>query len=192
VQIGLVNVADEIDGVQVGLVSYARRNSGASIGLFPMVRDGENHLTLGWTSTSAANLGFKLGTRRVFMAAAVGVTRDLDPSGNRYYATSFGFGVHAIPQDRRFFLDIGASATDFAPWPFGHNASRLVSSLRLQAGYAVAKRLAIVAGPTLNVQVAWDGADRRPRGVDFAQKIWKSDGGTTTRLFPGLEAGFEF
>ena len=192
VQIGLVNVADEIDGVQVGLVSYARKNSGASIGLFPMVLDGENHLTLGWTSTSAANLGFKLGTRRVYMAAAVGITRDTDPGGDRYYATSFGFGIHAIPRDRRFFLDVGASATDFAPWPFEHNVSRLVSSLRLQAGYAIAKRLAIVAGPTLNVQVAWDDDDRRPRGVGFAEKVWETDGGTTTRLYPGLEAGLEF
>jgi hypothetical protein len=192
VQIGLVNVADEIDGAQIGLISYARKNSGVSIGLFPMVRDGENHLTLGWTSTTAANLGFKLGTRRAYMAAAIGITRDTNPDGDRYYATSFGFGIHAIPRDRRFFLDIGASATDFAPWPFGHNAKRLVSSLRLQAGYAIARRLAVVAGPCLNVQVAWDGEDRRPRGVSFAEKVWTSDGGTTTRLYPGIEAGLEF
>jgi len=192
VQVGLVNVADEIDGVQVGIVSYARKNSGVSLGLFPIVLDGENHLTLGWTSTSAASLGFKLGTRRVFVSAALGITRDEDAERARFYSTSLGFGVHAIPRDRRLFLDIGASATSFATWSPKRQADRLVSSLRVHVGYAVARRLAVVAGPTLNVQVAWGDDDRRPRGVELADRVWTSDGGTTTRLYPGLEAGLEF
>ena len=191
VQIGLVNVADDIDGVQVGLVSFARKNSGASIGLFPVVLDGENHVTLGWNSNAAANLGFKLGTRRVYAALSVGITRDTDGEGARYYACSFGLGVHVLPRDQRFFLDLDAVGTSFGAASPAREAHRNLSSLRVQAGYAIARRLAVVAGPTLNLQTAWGEDDRRPRGVSFAEQVWTS-GGTTVRLYPGLEAGLEF
>ncbi|MBN2577079.1 MAG: caspase family protein [Deltaproteobacteria bacterium] len=191
VQIGLVNVADEIDGAQIGLVSYARKNRGVSIGLFPVVLDGENHLTLGWTSTSAANLGFKLGTRWVYVNLSVGVTRDTDQNGDRYCAMTGGIGVHAIPRKRRFYLDIDATHTSFATFAHPHDAERMVSSLRLQVGYAIARRLAVVAGPTLNVATAWGEDDRRPRGVSFAERVWTS-GETTVRMYPGLAAGLEF
>jgi len=191
VQIGLVNVADEFDGVQVGLVSVARKNSGVSIGLVPVVLDGENHLTLDWNTTGAANLGFKLGTRRVFISASVGITRDRELDGSRFCSSSFGFGIHAIPRDRRLFLDIGASATGFASGSSPKYASRMVSSLRVQVGYAIASHLAIVAGPILNVQTAWDNADRLPRGVSSFEQVWTS-GGTTVRMYPGLIAGLEF
>jgi hypothetical protein len=191
VQVGLINVADEIDGAQVGLVSFARKNSGASISLLPIVLDGENHLTLGWTSASAANLGFKLGTRRVYAALSVGITRDTEADGPRYYASTFGLGVHIIPRDRRFFLDIDITGTNFETFSPARQAHRNLASLRLQAGYAVARRLAVVVGPTLHVQTAWDNDDRRPRGVSFAEQVWTS-GGTTVRLYPGLVAGLEF
>ena len=191
VQIGLVNVADEVDGVQIGLVSVARKNSGASIGLFPVVLDGENHLTMDWNTTSVANLGFKLGTRRVYMAAAVGITRDTEQDGDRYYACTFGVGFHAIPRDHRFFLDIDATNMNIAVLAHGHFPNRSVSSLRVQAGYAIARRLAVVAGPTLNLQVAEGNDDRVPRGVSFAEQVWTS-GGTTVRMYPGFVAGLEF
>jgi hypothetical protein len=191
VQVGLVNVADEIDGAQIGLVSYARKNSGVSIGLFPVVLDGENHLTLGWTTTSAANLGLKLGTRRVYMSLSLGITRDTEEDGHRYYAATGGIGVHAIPRGNRFFLDIDATNTSFQTFAHYRDVKRMVSSLRVQAGYAVARRLAVVAGPTLNVATAWDDDDRRPRGVSFAEQVWTS-GGTTVRMYPGLAAGLEF
>jgi hypothetical protein len=190
VQVGLVNVADEIDGVQVGLISYARKNNGVSIGMLPLVLNGENHLTLDWTSTSAANLGFKLGTRLVYVALGLGFTSDLDQDGDRFFSTTCGIGVHAIPRGGRFFLDIGATNTSFATRSHMEDRNRLVSSLRLQAGYAIARHLSLVAGPTLNVQTAWGDDDRRPRQVGFAEKAWTS-GGTTVRIYPGLVVGLE-
>jgi hypothetical protein len=190
IQIGLVNVADEIDGVQVGLISYARKNNGASIGLLPLVRDGENHLTLDWNSISASNLGFKLGTRRIYVAGAFGFTRDLDQDGRRLHATTLGLGVHAIPRGGRVFLDVDVTNTSFATFAHPDDRDRLVSSLRLQVGIALARHLAIVLGPTLNVQTAWGEDDRHPRGVGFLEQVWTSRG-TTVRLYPGLMAALE-
>lgn len=189
VQVGLVNVADDFDGVQVGIVSVARKNSGVSIGLLPIVVDGENHVTLGWTSASVATMGFKLGTRRVYVAAAFGATRDLDHEGARYYSTTLGLGVHLLPRDRRFFLDLDLSNTGF--FTSSGQSDRWISSLRLQVGYAIARHLAVVVGPSLEFQKAETGDDRRPRNVSFAEQVWTTDS-HILRLFPGFSAGLEF
>jgi len=191
VQVGLVNIADEVDGVQIGLVSFARKNSGASFALLPLVLDGDNRLTMGWDTTSAANLGFKLGTRRFYVAAGVGITRDTEQDGSRTYASSFGLGVHIIPRGGRFFLDLDALQTKFFTTSPARYAKRTLNSLRLQAGFAIAKHLAVVAGPILNVQVAENNDDRHPRHVSFAEQVWTS-GDTTVRMYPGFTAGLEF
>jgi hypothetical protein len=201
-QIGLVNVADEVDGVQIGLVSFARKNHGASIALLPIVLDGDNRLTLGWNNISAVNVGFKLGTKWIYVAGAVGMTRDLDADGHREYSSGFGVGVHIIPRGGRIYLDLDAANTNFTilstshtgqtvNWETDHSKQRWLQSLRIQAGYAIAKHLAVVAGPTLNVQEAQGDDDRRPRNVNFAEQVWTS-GKTTVRMFPGFAAGLEF
>ncbi len=206
VQIGLVNYADDVDGVQVGLVSIARKNSGASISLIPIVLDGDNRATLGWSETSVLSLGFKLGTRRVYVRGELGMTRDLNANDRRELTSTFGIGVHIIPRGGRFFLDLDASTTTFASFSSKASASggkvdvdysnadqehRWVQSLRLQAGYAVARHLMVVAGPTLNVQSANGSDDRRPRTLSFAEATWTS-GDTTVRMYPGFSAGLEF
>jgi hypothetical protein len=191
VQIGLINVADEVDGVQVGLVSVARRNSGASIALLPVVLDGDNRLVLNWNNLSAANLGFKLGTRRVFVTAGVGVANNDDLRGNREYSSWFGIGVHLIPRGGKVLLDLDAHETQFATLSPAHYQKRRIETLRLQIGYQLAKHLLLVGGPTLNVQIAETANDRQPRGVSFAEQVWTS-GSTIVRMYPGLSAGLEF
>ncbi len=191
IQVGLVNVADEVDGLQVGLVSVARKHSGASISLLPIILDGDNRATLGWDSMSMGNLGFKLGTRRFYATAGVGGTRDRDLDGRRQYASWLGFGVHVIPRGGRFFFDVDLIWKDFGTLRDAHYDDRSVNSLRLQVGFAIARHLMLVAGPSLNLQVAEGDDDRRPRNVQFAQKVWTS-GSDTFRLFPGFGAGLEF
>ena len=190
-QVGLVNVADEFDGVQVGLVSVARKNSGVSLGLLPIVLDGENHATLEWNSTSAATLGFKLGTRHVYVVAGLGITRDQQQDGSRFYSCAFGLGAHVIPRDHRFFLDVDVSNTTFAAFSGPSEARRSLGSLRVQAGFAITKHLAIVAGPSLNFQEAKTADDRRPRNVSFAEQVWTTDT-HVLRLYRGISAGLEF
>ena len=191
VQVGLVNVAEEIDGVQVGLVSVARKNNGASISLLPIVLDGDNRLTMGWDSTSVGNLGFKLGTRRVYVTAGIGLSDSHDGNGHRDYADWFGLGVHAIPCGGRFSLDIDAVSKDFFTMSGARFENRSIHGVRLLAGYAISRHLLLVAGPSLNVQVAKNDDDRRPRAVDFADQVWTS-GSYTVRMYPGFSAGLEF
>jgi hypothetical protein len=191
VQIGLVNVAEEMDGVQVGLVSVAKKNAGASISLLPIVIDGDNRVTAGWNSTSAANLGFKLGTRRFYVVAALGMTRDRDAAGHREFAGTFGFGGHLVPRGGKFILDLDAVTSNFASVSDWHYQRRWVSSLRLQVGFAIARHLTVVGGPTFNIQDTYGNEDRVPRWVSWSEYVRQS-GSHTVRLYPGLCAGLEF
>ena len=69
--------------------------------------------------------------------------------------------------------------------------NRSIHGVRLLAGYAISRHLLLVAGPSLNVQVAKNDDDRRPRAVDFADQVWTS-GSYTVRMYPGFSAGLEF
>jgi hypothetical protein len=190
-QLGLVNVADEVSGAQVGLVNFARKNNGASIGLLPIVLDGYNHAVLWSSDNSFVNIGAKLGTRHVYVLIGAGITRDRDSGNRRLYSSTCGIGGHITFKDRPLFIDIDAVGTSFSALDKWEDEHRQLNSLRLQVGWQFAPHFAVVAGPTLNVQVAQNDADREPRGVGFAEKVWHS-GDYVVRMYPGFVAGLQF
>jgi hypothetical protein len=189
-QVGLVNFASEVEGAQVGLVNFARKNQGASIGLVPIVLDGYHHGLLWFSDASVLNLGAKLGTRHVYVVLGAGMTRDRTINDRREFCTTLGIGGHIAPLRLPLFFDVDATWTNFSDGD-GRDEHRQISSLRLQAGWQFASFLAIVAGPTLNLQVAPDNGDRAPRGVGWAEQVWHS-GDHTVRMYPGLTAGLQF
>ena len=189
-QVGLVNLADEVDGAQVGLVNFARKVQGVSIGLLPIVLDGYNHGLLWFADQSALNIGAKLGTKHLYVVLGVGMTRDRANDGNREFSATIGLGTHIAPWRSPLFFDIDAIATGYSDGD-GRDENRQINSLRLQVGWQVASHLAVVAGPTLNVQVAKDSDDRAPRMVGSVEQVWHS-GATTVRMYPGLMAGLQF
>jgi hypothetical protein len=190
-QIGLVNVAGEVEGAQVGLVNFARKNQGASIGLLPIVLDGYNHGLLWYSDQSAINVGAKLGTRHVYVVLGAGMTRDRYTNGDREFSCTFGIGGHITPVRGPLFFDVDLTNTQFATNDDYYQEKRQLGSLRLQVGWQFASHFAVVAGPTLNVQVAQDPDDRAPRGIGFAEKVWHSSD-YTVRMYPGLLAGLQF
>jgi len=189
-QVGLVNIANEVEGAQVGLVNFARKNQGASIGLLPIVLDGYNHGLFWFSDASVLNLGAKLGTRHVYVVLGAGMTRDRTDNNRHEFSCTFGIGGHFTPLRRPLFFDIDATGTTFSDGD-RRDENRQISSLRLQAGWQFARYLAVVAGPTLNVQVAPNSDDRAPRAVGFAEGVWHARG-HTVRMYPGLMAGLQF
>ena len=190
-QVGLVNFASEVEGAQVGLVNFANKNQGASIALLPIVLDGYHRGLLWYSPESALNLGAKLGTKHVYVVLGVGMTRDRYTNGHREFSSTFGIGGHVTPVPGPFFLDIDATWTQFATIAHWQHEERAITSLRLQAGWQFARHLAVIAGPTLNVQSAQDPDDRAPRGVGFAEQVWHRRD-YTFRMYPGLVAGLQF
>jgi hypothetical protein len=190
-QVGLVNVANEIKGAQVGLVNFARKNDGASIALLPMVLDGYNHAALWFSDNSFVNVGAKLGTHHVYVVLGAGMTRDRSPENHRMFSSTWGIGGHITPFAGPLFFDVDLVGTALHGRGDWNDEDRNLNSLRLQAGWQLAPHLALVAGPTLNVQVAEDDADRAPRMVGPMEKVWHHNG-YTVRMYPGLVAGLQF
>jgi hypothetical protein len=175
----------------VGLVNFARKNDGASIGILPIVLDGYNHGLLWYSDTSVVNLGAKLGTRHVYVVLGAGMTRDRASNGDREFSCTFGIGGHITPSHGPLFFDVDAVGTSFATLDHWQDEHRQINSLRLQAGYQFAPHFAVVAGPTLNVQVAQNPDDRAPRSIGWAEQVWHN-GGYVVRMYPGLLAGLQF
>jgi hypothetical protein len=190
-QVGLVNVANEVHGTQVGLVNFASKNDGTSIALLPLVLDGYNRLALWYSDNSYLNVGAKLGTRHVYVVIGAGMTRDRSPDNHRMFSSIWGVGGHITPFTIPVFFDVDLVGTTLHASGSWNEEHRNLNSLRLQVGWQIARHLAVVAGPTLNVQVARDDVDRAPRGVDGLEKVWHHDG-YTVRMYPGLVAGLQF
>jgi hypothetical protein len=145
-----------------------------------------------WSDSSYLNLGAKLGTHHFYIVLGAGLTRDRDTGDHRIYTSTFGFGGHTAPTSTSpLFFDIDVVGTARLSKNSWEDDDRNLNTLRLQVGWQVARHLAVVAGPTLNVQVAKDAVDRTPRMVGPMEKVWHHDG-YTVRLYPGMVAGLQF
>jgi hypothetical protein len=119
------------------------------------------------------------------------MTRDRYTNGRREFSSTFGIGGHITPVRGPLFFDVDLTNTQFATNGDYHQEKRQLGSLRLQVGWQFASHFAVIAGPTLNVQVAQEPDDRAPRGIGFAEKVWHSSD-YTVRMYPGLVAGLQF
>ncbi len=188
-QIGVLNIASEFTGTQVGVVNIARKGQGESIGLLPLVGDGYHRLAIWGSDVTAANLAVKLGARHVYTLLGGGVTggdREID---RRIWSVHAGFGGHIQPEGSRVFLDIDFVSTARATGSRWLSQNQALGSLRLLPGFQLRQHLAVFAGPTLNVSVAWNNEDPRP-GFGVGEKVIR-DGESTTRIFPGFVAGIQ-
>jgi hypothetical protein len=118
-----------------------------------------------------------------------GLTTDAEATGDRPFSMSFGLGGHITPVPGPLFFDVDVVSTQYAGRGQWENQDRNLASLRLQVGWQLARRFAITAGPTFNVQTTWDGADYTP-GLGIAQRVYR-EGDTTVRLFPGFVVGVQ-
>jgi hypothetical protein len=171
-QLGIVNLSDEDHGLPIGLLSYARRN-----GILEAMAYS--------TETSVANVGLKIGGHTVFNTFSFGVRPGRE--GNRF-ALSLGLGARArVDRSWLSFVDSEVAASSFTHAFDDQSRLQILSSLRVVAGWRVASRFAIVAGPTLNVLVRKRGfdADIAPGAVETVLH----DGPTRVSMYPGLVLG---
>jgi hypothetical protein len=197
-QIGVINVARTVRGAQFGVINVADDVDGASVGLLPLVRNGYKRLAF-WTSdVTYANLGFKLGARRLYTLLGGGVSAgDAAPcpsaapciraTDRTTYAVHFGFGLHTAFAGTRFFLDAELFATQFGTRDDFADRAAVLGTARLVLGYQLARHFAVFGGLAFNVHTAWDGKDYAP-GLGFLENV-ERDGEATVRMFPGFVLG---
>lgn len=188
-QLGIINVSDEDDGVSIGLISYARKN-------------GQLKLAVYGNETTGANIGVKIGGRRLYNLIAIGMRPDgmygssATPSTDlkgTLYAPMLALGLHT-PFETPLggflsYLDVDVGATSPTHDFTDSNGKLVVSTLRVIGGWQVARHFSVIAGPTLNVLVR--DADKNGNIAPSSVEKVLDTGHTRVSMYPGFVLGVE-
>jgi uncharacterized protein YjbI with pentapeptide repeats len=188
-QLGLINISDEDDGATIGLISYARKNGQLRLAMFA-------------NESTGANLGVKIGGHRMYTLIAMGVRPDnmygssstptTDLKGT-LYAPTLALGLHT-PFERPLggflsYLDVDVGTTSPTHNFSDSNGQLDLSTLRVIAGWQVARHFAVIVGPTLNVLVR--DADKNANIAPSSVEKVLSSGHTRVSMYPGFVLGVE-
>jgi len=184
-QVGLVNIAGSGRGLQLGLVNIAE-DVDVPIGLVSIVEHGMFHANVWATEFAPVNVGIKTGSKTIYNVFMVGWQPDGEST-----RTFGGLGIGGHIPLNRFFVDIDLLNHGVWTGPSWKEEidSDLLSSLRLTGGWQVTDRLAVTAGPTLNVWVSEreDGSQ-----VPFYDApLYEWDGSRHVRIWPGFSVGLQ-
>jgi uncharacterized protein YjbI with pentapeptide repeats len=185
-QIAPVNIAKSVKGFQLGVVNISENMEGEALGVVTIAGNGQFHINAWADEVAPVNLGFKLGTRRIYNLWGLGIK----PFGDTVLLISTGgLGWH-LPLNQYFMnLEVTGSSIrrgfSFKEWE-----NTILSRLRVIGGWQVLPKLAITAGPTLSVYVstARDGLDLPIYDATIYSNL---SGDQWVRIWPGFAAGIQ-
>ena len=182
-QIGLLNIADSIDGVPIGLVSIVRKN-------------GYRRLELWYGEALQANIAFKMGVPKFYNMLVFG-TQFADTD----FRWGVGYGVGTFfPITSAFSmnLDLFAMQIHEDNQRFFHNYSlNLLNTLRLSFNLNLSERIVLFVAPTFNVMVSEYrqpdsgiiGSPVAPSWTNYDQTF---NNQTNLTMWPGFHVGLRF
>ena len=182
-QIGILNVADSVDGVPIGLVSFVRKN-------------GYRRLELWYGDALQANVAFKMGVSRFYNMLVFGTQ-----FANTDFRWGLGYGVGTLlPITSAFSMNIDLFALQVHEDNqrlFESSALNLLNTLRLSLNLHLAKHLTLWVAPTFNVMVSeYRQPDSRTIGSTIAPSWTNYDrtfnGQTNVKMWPGFQVGLRF
>jgi hypothetical protein len=149
IQVGLINVAKKMDGFQLALINVTDSISGESLGLINISRNGQHHLDVFGSEILYASAGIKLGSPHLYSILAFGMAPTPD-----VFRMGLGAGIGWHQPLKKAFINVDGMCwtihnDNFNDW----EAVNLHNQLRLMAGYPLSDRMAVYAGPTANVHV---------------------------------------
>ena len=189
---GVVNVAKKVSGVQFGVVNYADESDGVSIGLFNIVKKGgKQEFEVAFSEALNTAVSFKLGTDKfytIFSGAANYINNPVE------YAVGLGFGTH-IDWKKGWgnqIEAIGYSLTEQGKFPDGIN---MLTQLKFTVSKQFAPHFKVFAGPVLNLTIS-DYVNPETGAIGSSLSPWSmwssSKGNTNLNGWIGLAAGVRF
>ncbi|GAA4441581.1 hypothetical protein GCM10023091_27070 [Ravibacter arvi] len=143
VQLGVVNKAGTLRGLQFGVVNIADTTHGLSFGIFNFIKNSPSHLSPHYSDLAPFNLAWKTGSSHLYTILTFGIRPD--PSDKLY---TYGLGLgHTIPVSARWKLQSEVVLHNFYINSF-EDAPTAVR-FQLLPNLKIAKRISLVAGPTL-------------------------------------------
>jgi hypothetical protein len=180
-QVGVLNIAGHARGLQLGVVNIARDHSGVPIGVASIVKNGQFHVNAWVDGNALVNVGLKFGAKHFYNVLAYGYNPLVDGNINKF---GLGLGGH-IELGGLLFLDIDGVhynvVEGILPFVAQEQGYAGLTEVRLTGGLQITPRLAIVAGPTLNIwysswlngeNVSWTGLSLADLGEANYTNIW--------------------
>lgn len=197
---GLFNKTGDVDGVQVaGLFNKARRVKGLQLagllniadssdyplGLVNIIRNGQQSLEIHTDEMLNTGLAFRSGGRVLYGLVGVGMNLR---EGVRFYTLEAGIGARLTPGEAPFRLQAEAAQMVLAD---GHGNYGFKYSLRFLPEWGISPRLALFAGPSVNLLTDYaDGAlIGRLRGYPLTTTLSHHP---RALLFAGASGGVRF
>ncbi len=158
----LFNKARYVKGFQLGLINVADTVEGASFGLLNFVKRGYNRIEVGSGEALYANLGFKLGTRSFYNILHLGARWDrLDRTigetaqQGMYMSWGLGYGIGTVATfNPRWHMNIEAVAIHVNEYEKWTDRLNLLSQLRLTIDKRTAGRASFFFGPVANLMLS--------------------------------------
>jgi len=147
-----------------------------------IARNGQFHVEAFGNDFNYANTAIKVGSRHLYTTLVLGLGTAEGSRGPSHWSLGVGLGAH-LPLSERLFLDVDAVSHTLYDWDASFTGNRLLHQLRVVAGFQVARRLALIGGPTLNVMHDTTGA-----AVGNVSRLshWDAAG---VLVWPGVQLG---
>ncbi len=185
---GIINQARFVKGVQIGLINVADSVDGASIGLLSLVKKGYRRFEIYSSESFHANAAFKIGTQHFYTIFAGGAQfREARP----VYGAGIGFGSQQnLSEQWKMSIDLTAYQV-IEDWKLNYTSQN--ANLRLSFDREFGRYFTLFGGPSFNVLTSRK-INRVETGPDFAP--WnvfdRSYSTVNITMWPGLFAGFRF
>jgi hypothetical protein len=190
---GLANVAYRVQGMQIGLVNVARDFEGIPIGLISYYGNGRKNIDTWMSDAGFQHVGVKLGTTSVYNMVSFGYNSFL--SGREVWSLGWTIGSYSpldeAWNDSRYEGYFRMRDFQFQNVQEGRFSTRLNSiySFRYLLGKDLAGGFGIYAGPNLNVLLS---RESRSNEYTWYSILSGERGGSDYAIWLGFSFGFQF
>jgi hypothetical protein len=185
----LLNASRKATGVQIGLVNIAEEFEGVPIGLISLYGNGRKNIDIRFSDGGFTDIGLTLGTYRVYNTAIFGYNTLLDRDA---YRVGLAVGLEKNIsdsfenwEDESMYVNQEFAVTHQFEQEWSRDLN-LIYSYKFLIGKRFGSGLSLYGGPSLNAQVT-----RVPEAADYTwYSLWSPDRkGRQYRFWVGFTAG---
>ncbi len=200
---GFMNIAGYVKGVQAaGFINICDSIDGVPVGFMSIVKHGGYHsLEVSTSELMYAAVSWKMGVRRLYNVFTLG--KPAGPVGNWLYGWGFGTEIGLAP---KMMLNVEAVAHQeliisipFNNFRISSNYLNMYNQVKVLFGWQAAEKIALFAGPTLNVAVYNTLQNGEPTSQTDYAPSWSfythtfyNPYQTSVRMWFGINAGIRF
>lgn len=168
---GVLNFGKHVKGSQIGLINIADSVEGVPIGFISFVRSGYHKIELSADEIFYANIAFRTGVHSFYNIFTAGIK----PDNLEEHVWSVGYGVGTAPRITRWlYLNFDLTANQISNGHFTQ-AVNILNKLYLGVDIQLARKFSITAGATLNGYLTRRDEEYSPLFTNYTPSLLYDD-----------------